>query len=616
LPLSTISGTTSSGENAGIGGGGVNPPATDWLEAVKDAERRGELLTAVDLAEQGLAEYPDDLWLKHRAVLALARAGATEEAARRFERYGLHAVEEEDIAALGARIAKDVALEATVNGRQAPTVRALDLYRAIHARTGGYYAAINAATLSLVAGEPEQARLLARAALDALRGIDAGSYYAAATEGEAQLLLGDEPAAREALQRAVALHGGDYSSLATTRRQLRLVCALTGTDPEIVGTLAGPGVAHFCGHRIAAAGAAGRFPADAEQGVADLIEAELTRDTPRYAYGSLASGADIMWAEALLARGTELHIVLPFARDSFIESSVASSGPAWVGRFHRCLDAASNVTYATDNAFVPDDALFRYAGELAMGLALLRARYLDADVRQLAVWDGNPDAGEAGTAFDVTTWRTTRRAVSVIPPGRSRPPHPSTNGRMAGTRGRVVRALLFADVKGFSKLADEQVPQVLQRVLSAFATVLERYEDAIEHRNTWGDALYVVATDTVPAAECALELQHAIAAIDPRELGLAEDLALRIGAHVGPVFPLEEPVLGTRAFTGSHVSRTARIEPITPPGAVYVTEPFAAALELAQRPGLGCDYVGSLPTSKDYGNFRMYRLRRRNNRDS
>ena len=51
-------------------------PATDWLEAVKDAERRGELLTAVDLAEQGLAERPDDLWLKHRAVLALARARA------------------------------------------------------------------------------------------------------------------------------------------------------------------------------------------------------------------------------------------------------------------------------------------------------------------------------------------------------------------------------------------------------------------------------------------------------------------------------------------------------------------------------------------------------------
>ena len=287
-------------------------PATDWLEAVKDAERRGELLTAVDLAEQGLAERPDDLWLKHRAVLALARAGATEEAARRFERYGLQATEEDDIAALGARIAKDIALETTEEGRRAETVRALALYRSIHARTGGYYAAINAATLSLVAGQPEQARLLARAALDALAGNDERSYYAAATEGEAHLLLGDERAARRALERAASLHGGDYSSLATTRRQLRLVCALTGTDPAIIRILAGPGVAHFCGHRIAAAGAPGRFPAEAEQGVADRIDAELTRDTPRYAYGSLASGADIMWAEALLARGAELHIVLPF----------------------------------------------------------------------------------------------------------------------------------------------------------------------------------------------------------------------------------------------------------------------------------------------------------------
>jgi len=586
-------------------------PATDWLEAVKDAERRGELLTAVDLAEQGLAERPDDLWLKHRAVLALARAGATEEAARRFERYGLQAAEEDDIAALGARIAKDIALETTEEGRRAETVRALTLYRTIHARTGGYYAAINAATLSLVAGQPEQARLLARSALDALSRSDESSYYAAATEGEAHLLLGDERAARRALERASALHGGDYSSLATTRRQLRLVCALTGTDPAIIRILAGPGVAHFCGHRIAAAGAPGRFPAEAEQGVADRIDAELTRDTPRYAYGSLASGADIMWAEALLARGAELHIVLPFVRDAFIQSSVASSGPGWVERFDRCLDAAFNVTYATDNAFVADDALFRYAGELAMGLALLRARYLDADVRQLAVWDGKPDLGDAGTAFDVATWRATRRAVSVIPTGPSGPASRAAAGSTAGAPGRVVRALIFADVKGFSKLADEQVPLVLQHVLSAFATVLERYEGAIEHRNTWGDALYVVLTDTVLAAECALELQQAISAIDLRELELPDDLALRIGAHVGPVFPLEEPVLRTRAFTGSHVSRTARIEPVTPPGTVYVTEPFAAALELAQRPGLGCDYVGSMPAAKDYGHFRMYRLRRR-----
>jgi class 3 adenylate cyclase len=195
----------------------------------------------------------------------------------------------------------------------------------------------------------------------------------------------------------------------------------------------------------------------------------------------------------------------------------------------------------------------------------------------------------------------------VIAPGPAvAPAAPATEAS-----GRVVRAMLFADVKGFSKLADEQVPLVLQHVLGAFAGVLERYAHAIEHQNTWGDALYVVLTDPVEAAECALELQGAMAEIDFRALGLEDQLALRIGGHVGPVFPMEEPVLRTLAFTGSHVSRTARIEPVTPPGTVFVTEPFAAALELAWHKTLGCDYVGTMPAAKDYGHFRMYRLRRR-----
>src|SRR4051812_26727740 len=114
----------------------------DWREAVLDAERRGELLTAFDLAEHGLAERPNDVWLKHRAVLALARAGSTGEAARRFADYGLAGIEDEDVAALQARIAKDEAIAA---GRGFEHAAAL--YHAIFRRTGGYYPAVNSATL-------------------------------------------------------------------------------------------------------------------------------------------------------------------------------------------------------------------------------------------------------------------------------------------------------------------------------------------------------------------------------------------------------------------------------------------------------------------------------------
>jgi Tetratricopeptide Repeats-Sensor len=116
----------------------VSEPAQGCVGRVLDAERRGELLTAFDLAERGLAEYPDNLWLRHRAVLALARAGSTDEAQRRFDGFGLASVEDEDLQAIQARIAKDVALAAQGVERREEARRAAALYAEIFERTGGY----------------------------------------------------------------------------------------------------------------------------------------------------------------------------------------------------------------------------------------------------------------------------------------------------------------------------------------------------------------------------------------------------------------------------------------------------------------------------------------------
>ena len=40
-----------------------------------------------------------------------------------------------------------------------------------------------------------------------------------------------------------------------------------------------------------------------------------------------------------------------------------------------------------------------------------------------------------------------------------------------------------------------------------------------------------------------------------------------------------------------------------------MTEPFAALLAMEAPTDFACDYVGELPAAKDYGEFRMYRLR-------
>ena len=600
-------------------------PARWWLEAVEAQERRGELLAAFDLAERGLAQHPRDLRLEHRAVLALARAGATGEAARRFDEYQLARSDDEDVASLKARIAKDEALAAEGSERRTLTMRAAELYEAIYARTEGYYPGFNAATLWLIAGQPERSRQLARGVLERLDELGDESYYAAATAAEAHLLLGQLEDAGRALERAAARHAGDLGALSTTRRQLRLICLVLGFDRALLAPLVGPSAIHFCGHRIS--GSAGAvFPAAAEADVAERIALVIAADPPGFAYGSLASGADILWAEALLEAGSELHVVLPFALEEFVRISVQPAGEGWVERFHRCLDRATAVYYATEDAFLGDDVLFSYASELAMGLALLRARYLDTDARQLAVWDGAPAKQSAGTAVDVERWRRAGHPVTVVPPvagdgGTQSSDHPGALGGPApptrlhpprkGVGPRVVRAMLFADVKGFARLTDEQVPVFVEEVLGSFASVLRGRREDVSHLNTWGDGMYLVLSNVAVAAACALELQEATQAIDFDAARLPGDMGLRLGGHVGPVFPTHDPVQDALDYLGSHVSRTARIEPVTPPGAVYVTEPFAAAIALEQADEFGCDYVGRMPAAHEYGVLRMYRLRRK-----
>ena len=121
-------------------------------------------------------------------------------------------------------------------------------------------------------------------------------------------------------------------------------------------------------------------------------------------YGSLAAGADILFAEALLARGANLNVVLPFAVDDFLDQSVRSAGGDWVERFHACLDAAKNVRYATEDSFMEHESLFNYCSQLGMGLAVLAARHMQAPVLQGSVWDGEARSGTAGTAVDMKAW--------------------------------------------------------------------------------------------------------------------------------------------------------------------------------------------------------------------
>jgi class 3 adenylate cyclase len=603
--------------------------ASEWVAMVKAAERDGEFFRAYDAARQGLSEHPDDLLLRHRAVLALARSGATEQAQTLYRKFGLEGRKETDIPELEARLLKDVALAAADGpSRGKLLLAAAKRYEAVYRRSGHYYPGINVANLLLLAGQPERSAAIARriAAELTTRPTATGEekFWAAATLVEAHVIGGDMAAARRALPAAREASEGDHARLSTAARSIHNVCLAKNLPVDWLRAISPPAVIHYAGHIIAAPGASGRFPATAEPAVAARIAELLAERNVGFGYGSLAAGADILFAEALLARGAQLHVLLPFRLDDFIRESVQSAGQQWIKRFKACLANAKSVRYATEDEYLGDDTLYVYCSRLGMGLAVLASQHLFAPIEQIVVWDRTPAAGTAGTAIDVEIWRETGRPQTVVPipskqgprPGSQRPKSssrtaPKSTSHPASNSRRSARAMLFGDLRGFSRLTDRELPIYVKEVLGAIERVRQARRKKVLLANTWGDGLFMVFQRANDAAECALALQAALSRLDLAALGLSVPLSLRIGGHLGPVYETLDPVLGHTNFFGAHVTRAAHIEPVTPPGCVYVTETFAAALALEHSQAFACDYVGMTKAAKGYGSLRMFLLRAR-----
>jgi CRP-like cAMP-binding protein len=387
---------------------GPHADEVDPVEELRELIRRGHYLVAYDTASRHIEHGDQSPEVKYLAVLALARSGATSQARRRYDQYGLDRLDlsslspslGSDIAVLSARLDKDHALASSAM-REAWAKRSAEGYERAHRDTGDPYHGVNAATMWLLAGEKARAQLLAKRVLAELG--DSDDYWSAATEAEAALLLGDVERTARALMRAAAVGQELFSQRATTSKQLKLVSSLTGISPSVVDPIRNPTVVHYAGHRILPTPTR-TGGGDEEERISREIQEVMNDLEVGSGFGSLAAGADIIAAEALLDRGAELNVVLPFHADDFVRSSVEPAGTDWVGRFERCMSAAASVELATHADFLDDPVLFDYGAQVAMGLALIRARHLEADPHQIAVWDGGDPRGEAGTAVDVARW--------------------------------------------------------------------------------------------------------------------------------------------------------------------------------------------------------------------
>ena len=584
---------------------------------------------AFELAQHLLREHggvnADTARIAHLAALAAARAGALKVAQSLTASLLALAMDDvafqADLESLAGRLAKDEFIGARDDAaRHSAAHRSIEAYQRADTLKPNVYARINAATMSAMIGDEKTALAQAGSVLAEIGESADADHWTHATLGEAQLLLGDEPGARRHYQRAGELAGQRYGDIASMRRQLRLLQPVRPAAASLLDVVRGPNVVAFSGHMIdAPTRAAPRFPAHIEAAAATQIGREVDALLPVVAYTQAANGSDILFCEALLARGQEVNIVLPFERADYVAQSVAPGGIEWVARFDAVLANANSITYATEGLYLGDDTLFEHASDLIQGLASLRAQALAVEPTMLVVADPSQAGAAGGTLATLAGWtaRSHRHRVIDLKPlrdaavaGESAPA-----GRHAAARpeplagGRHIRSLLFADVKGFSKLREEHAPGFFTSFLGLVPQVLKAHDIEPLEMSSRGDGLYMVFGSAEDASRFAWELSIGIGVVDWAAMGLPADTHIRIALHAGPVFIAVDPVNRWLAHYGAHVTRAARIEPIVVPGQILVTEPFAAVLAAQSASKFTCDLVGVEPLAKDYGTSRLYRLR-------
>jgi len=680
-------------ETTSIAVGTAMPRSQDeWERAARALLDEGQNFLAHDVCREGLRAYPNSPKLAIFGAIALSQTGAVDEARRLlqplldvilidegpFRRLQaslkgaidtLNGRDAERSLAAVAELAEAIDLvrgkklvanadaetynslarvfrEAWLSsGRRRDLEHCRDLFlRAFHSSTNPRDG-IEAAVMSLLLGDRIQATRLAAkvndilsvAEIDPAQNAD-DRFRLLATLGLAQLVVGQTEAAVGTFQWARALEGVHYGRVVSALKQMDLLRQGGIAVPaELEDIIKPPTVVVFTGHALDRPGEGPHFPPGLEAAVRAEIAQQLEELDAQIGYSMAACGSDLLFIEAMLERGAEVNVVMPFALDDFIADQVRYGGPRWEMRFRNALKLAASVTYATEERYLGHDMLYRFANQCLHGLATLRSNFLKTTPYLLALWDMMPGSLVGGAGDFIDQWEDISRLriidldgllqqqPELLGPDGPALPNLDFGGDDEEEQGRVIRSMLFCDIAGYSKLKEEHIP--------AFLEFLERLKAGMAAAgveptsiNTWGDAIFAVMDKATPMAEYALTMQEAVTRLgEEMRDKLPNPLNLRISLHAGPVFEAIDPICGRKNFYGSHINRAARLEPVTVIGHVYATQQFVAVLTAEQSAlrseavnngeefveNFLCEYVGVLSLAKDFGKQTVYHLRRR-----
>lgn len=601
----------------GRSGRGWTADSEVYRRLAAHALRVGEAFLAYDIAAEGIRRFVEDVKLLQIQALALARSGSTHRAQQLLEelrRIGHH---DEETLGILARTHKDFGLLSSDPQERAARWRlSQELYAEAFERSQGYYAGINAASMALLLGKNDIAHRTAQRVRgiieDKIRTLpaqDEERYWLEATLGECAVILGDRAQARLRYCAANGMGQRRLADLSSTRRQARLLLqSLGGSANALDDCFAIPSMivfqASFLDGKV---GGSTWISSPSTAGSEERLRARLKELNPGMGFASLATESDFVFVEWMLEHGKETHFVLPVPVSQLADLlGQHVPGVDWKTRLNHCLERADSIVYASDQVASDPLAALDYGYLLIKGLATLKAEMLGADVLQLSILKEGKGEGEQENHM-VASKQNAGELWSAPRPRAARAS--SVEGVEVGEFKQEVRAILFADIVGYSSLGEPSIPLYIRHFLSAIAGLLASSPNAPIIKNTWEDALYFVFETTRDAGLLALKIRDLISGTKWEEKGLPASLNIRIALHVGPVFPCFDPIISQASFTGRHVNRTARIEPITEEGQIFASQEFAAIASAEGISEFTCHYVGQKALPKGFGSFPIYLVR-------
>lgn len=591
---------------------------TQWESLIDNVRKFSDINLWADVATEANKSFAKQFSIVHSLGLAHSQMADKESSLT----YALEAIElantpqdYENAHSLSGKIYKTQWVD---NSTEETLDSALQHYQLAYEKgTHSYYPAINIATLQACGGRGDKGKELAESVL---KSCEKRSYYwEAATYAEALLLLGRTVEAFDAYKKTFEQYS-DVSLRAhgSTRTQARFILGSLGADPDTYdAAIQPPKVIVFAGHMFDSPDReTERFPISLEQYYAGKILSFLKSNNCCALVSSAANGGDTLAAQSAHSLGAQLHIALPCQPDDFIKDSVkhAQHEPC-EEQFHQLLKKADSLSVINRFALQEDSLIYSYSNEVMIGKAKLLSTQLGLPLEALTLWDEKPALGNGGTQdfhFKCVEASIPVTNIECLSSSNNTKEHtysakPSILN--ISSNDQAVKGFLFADVKHFSKLTEDQLPVFQNHYMGAISELIEEQDCRPVVMNTWGDAIYMVFDNVSQTGTFALRLRDKLNQEHlKKSTGLPEDLAIRIAVHAGPAYSLLDPITRQFSFTGSHVTYTARMEPITKPSQVYASEAFAALSSLLQHTPFTCQYIGVQPSAKAYGDIALYRL--------